>query len=285
MKWIKRIAKIIGLLLLILFIGVSIMFYRLFAPKSNDKILKILQSESSQPFIRNVPYKDRSIRTIHMQNKIDTTLPILVLIHGSPGSALDFKKYLLDEELNKKYNIITYDRLGYGEKNLGKIANSLKEEIEVLDVVIANIKAANIILAGYSYGGTTVLASPKKYKMKLLLAAAVRGDLEPMFWVINLYKWKLTRLLVPKVLQAASEEKLRHRIELIDYENQWGEANNQIISIHGKLDRIVPYENSIFLENKLDPKKFKLIPLEKGRHDLIWANFEEIKNVFLKVAD
>ena len=87
------------------------------------------------------------------------------------------------------------------------------------------------------------------------------------------------------MLQAASEEKLRHRIELIDYENQWGEGNNQIISIHGKLDRIVPYENSIFLENKLDPNNFKLIPLEEGRHNLIWANFEEIKNVFLKVAD
>lgn len=284
-KWIKTLMKIIGLLLLIVFIAISILFYRLFGPKSDNEILDILQTESNHPFIRHVNYKDKSVRTIHMQKKIDATLPTLVLIHGSPGSALDFKTYLLDEELNKKYNIITYDRMGYGDKNLGLIVKSLKEEVEVLDAVTANIKATDVILAGYSYGGTTALASKKKYKMKFLLAAAVRGDLEPMFWLIKLYQWKLTRPLVPKVFQAATEEKLRHRTELINYENQWGTGNTKIISIHGKLDRIVPYQNSIFLENKLDPEIFELIPLEKGRHDLIWSNFDEIKSVFLKVAD
>jgi pimeloyl-ACP methyl ester carboxylesterase len=284
-KWIKKIFKIIGILLLIVFIALSILFYRLFSPKSDKEVLDILQTEFNHPFIRNVYYKDNSVRTIHMQKKIDTKLPTLVLIHGSPGSALDFKKYLLDEELNKKYNIITYDRIGYGTKNRGKIVSSLEEEIEVLDVVLANIKTSDVILTGYSFGGTAALASTKKYKIKILLAASVRGDLQPKFWAMKLYEWKLTRPLVPKVFQAAAEEKLRHRTELINYENQWDISNTKIISIHGKLDRIVPYQNSIFLENKLSPEIFELIPLEKGRHDLIWTNFEVIKDVFLKVAD
>ena len=284
-KWIKKILKIAGLVLLIVFIASTILFYKIFRPKSDKEILETLQTESNHPFIRYVHYKNRPVRTIHMQKEIDTGLPTLVLIHGSPGSALDFKKYLSDEELNKKYNIITYDRIGYGIKNRGKVVGSIKEEVAVLDAVIKNIKTTDIILAGYSYGGTTALASTKKYKKKLLLAAAVRGDLEPMFWAIKLYQWKLTRPLVPKVFQAATEEKLRHITELVNYENQWDISDTKIISIHGKLDRIVPYQNSIFLENKLDPDIFKLIPLEKGRHDLIWANFEEIKKVILKVAD
>jgi len=284
-KWIKKIFKIIGLVLLILLVAIFILFYRMFKPKSDNEVLVILQKESNHPFVRYVRYKDKPVRTIHMQKKIDTTLPTLVLIHGSPGSALDFKAYLLDRDLNKKYNIITYDRIGYGNGNRGKVVKSLEEEVEVLHMVIKNIKTTNIILAGYSYGGTTALASPKKYKKKLLMAAAVRNDLEPMFWAIKLYEWKFTRPVVPKVFQAATEEKLRHTTELINYENQWDINDTKIISIHGKLDRIVPYENSIFLENKLDPAIFKLITLERGRHDLIWTNFKVIKNIFLKVAD
>lgn len=284
-KWIKNIFKITGAIILILFIVFAILFYRIFSPKSDTEILEILQTESNHPFVRYTSYKDQSVRTIYMQKKIDTTLPILVLIHGSPGSALDFKEYLLDEDLNKKYNIISYDRIGYGIDSRGKVVSSLEEEVEVLHAVIGHNKTSNTILVGYSYGGTTALASPKKYKKKLLLAAAVRGDLEPMFWLLKLYQWKYTRPFVPKVFRAASEEKLRHITELVNYENRWDISNTKIISIHGKLDRIVPYQNSIFLENKLDPEFFELITLEEGRHDLIWTNFIEIKNIFLKVVD
>ena len=120
-KWIKNIFKIIGLVLLILFIALAILFYRIFSPKSDNEILEILQTETNHPFVRYVRYKDKSVRTIYMQKKIDTALSTLVLIHGSPGSALDFKKYLLDEDLNQKYNIIAYDRIGYGIRNSVKL--------------------------------------------------------------------------------------------------------------------------------------------------------------------
>ena len=274
-----------GLVFLILFIALVILFYRIFSPKSDGEVLEILQTETNQAFIKYARYKNKPVRMIHMQKEIDTMLPTLLLIHGSPGSALDFKKYLLDKELNKKYNLITYDRIGYGNENRGEVVGSLKKEVEVLDAVLKGIKTTNVILAGYSYGGTTALASTKKYKRKLLLAAAVRGDLEPMFWAIKLYQWKFTRPLVPKVFQAATEEKLRHITELINYENRWDISETRIISIHGKLDRIVPYQNSIFLENKLDPRTFKLITLEEGRHDLIWTDFDLIKNIFLKLDE
>ena len=274
-----------GLVFLILFIALVILFYRIFSPKSDGEVLEILQTETNQAFIKYARYKNKPVRMIHMQKEIDTMLPTLLLIHGSPGSALDFKKYLLDRELNKKYNLITYDRIGYGNENRGEVVGSLKKEVEVLDAVLKGIKTTNVILAGYSYGGTTALASTKKYKRKLLLAAAVRGDLEPMFWAIKLYQWKFTRPLVPKVFQAATEEKLRHITELINYENRWDISETRIISIHGKLDRIVPYQNSIFLENKLDPRTFKLITLEEGRHDLIWTDFDLIKNIFLKLDE
>ena len=257
----------------------------MFGPKSDGDIIATLKTESTNPTIEYVTYEDKQVRTIHMQRKINENLPTLLFVHGSPGSSLDFKSYLIDKALNRKYNIITYDRIGYGENYRGKVLNSLGEEVEVLHAVVGHIKTSDIVLVGYSYGGTTVLASTNKYKKKVLLAPAVRGDLEPMFWAMKLYEWKFTRPFVPKVFQAATKEKLRHMYELIDYENQWGSGNTRIISIHGKKDRIVPYQNSIFLMHKLDPDIYELITLEDGRHDLIWTNFSFIKNILLKHVD
>ena len=283
-KWIRKILKIIGVVAFLVLIALFILGYRMFSPKSDKEILEMLTTEYNHPNIEYVQHKDKSVRVIYLQKSIDTTLSTIVFIHGSPGSSLDFKRYLRDFELNNKYNLIAYDRIGYGENYRGEVVSSLKEEVDVLHNVVQDLDLKNVILAGYSYGGTTALASDKKYKKKILFAAAVKGDLEPMFWAMKLYQWKLSRFLVPKVFQAATIEKLRHLTELIDYENRWNESNTEIISVHGKLDRIVPYQNSIFLENKLDPNKFTLITLENGRHELIWRNFDEIKNVILNVV-
>lgn len=284
-RWFRKVLKIISVLLVLLFLVVIILFYRMFGPKSDEDFLETLKTESTNPVIEYVSYEDKEVRTIHMQRKINNKLPTLLFIHGSPGSSLDFKSYLMDKSLNRKYNIIAYDRIGYGENYRGEVLNSLEEEVELLHAVIGNMKSSDIVLIGYSYGGTTALASEKKYKKKILLAAAVRGDLEPMFWAMKLLDWDFTRQFVPKVFRAAAIEKQRHLTELLEYENQWDISKTKIISIHGKKDMIVPYQNSIFLENKLDPDMFELITLENGRHDLIWTNFSFIKKVILKRVD
>ncbi len=282
-SWKKIAMKILGASVLILLILLTVGIYRFSDRKTDKKIVKIFKKDASTVFIKHLNYKDKDIRVLEMQQKIDTALPILVFVHGSPGSALDFKKYLMDTDLNKNFNIIVYDRIGYGYLNTGEILNSVQEEVDVLHEVLKDYDVNNIVLLGYSYGGTIALAAPENYKNKIILAGAVKGDLEPMFWLLNFYKWKLTRPLVPKVLQAASKEKLEHVTELPGYEDKWGVSEASIIAIHGKKDRIVPYENSLFLKEKIDDKKFTLITIEKGNHALVWTNFTLIKNEILKV--
>ncbi|MCF6224656.1 MAG: alpha/beta hydrolase [Flavobacteriaceae bacterium] len=275
--------KILGASILILLILLTVGVYRFSDRKTDKKIIKIFKKETFTVFVKHMGFKAKDIRVLEMQEKIDTALPILVFVHGSPGSALDFKKYLMDVDLNNNYNIIVYDRIGYGYLNTGEILNSIDDEIDVLHEVLNAYDFNNIVLIGYSYGATIALASPKNFKNKIILAAAVRGDLEPMFWTLNFYKWKLTRPLVPKVLQAASKEKLEHITELPSYEDKWGISESPILAIHGKKDRIVPYENSLFLKEKIDDKKLTLITIEKGNHTLVWTNFALIKNEILKV--
>lgn len=282
-NWKKLAMKILGASVLILLILLTVGVYRFSDRKTDKKIVKIFKKDASNVFIKHLNFKDKDIRVLEMQQIIDTALPILVFVHGSPGSALDFKKYLMDTDLNKNYNIIVYDRIGYGNLNTGEVLNSVQEEVAVLHEVLKDYDVNNIVLLGYSYGGTIALAAPENYKNKIILAGAVRGDLEPMFWVLNLYKWKFTRPLVPKVLRAASQEKLEHVTELSSLEDKWDISTSPILIIHGNKDRIVPYENSLYLKEKIDKKKLTLITIEKGNHSLVWTNFALIKNEILKV--
>ena len=50
-------------------------------------------------------------RHIHYAMTGSDTLPSLVFIHGSPGSWFHYMKFMLDEDLRKKFRIIWFERL------------------------------------------------------------------------------------------------------------------------------------------------------------------------------
>ncbi len=281
-RLIRKTFKIIGWTLLVMITILVYLIYAFTSPSSDAEILEKFEGDSIKPIISYEVYKDKKVRVIAMQKDIDSLLPTLFFLHGSPGSSMDFRRYLVDPDLNSLANIISYDRIGYGPERTGEVLNTLQEEVDLLHQLLDGIDLSKVVLVGYSYGGTVVMASDLNYKKKIALAASVKGDLEPMFWAMNLYRWKLTRPLIPKVFRGASIEKLRHVTELGQYEKRWNVSKSKVLSIHGKEDFIVPFENSIYLQQLLGRTKFSLIPLEEGNHSLIWTNFDLIKIELIK---
>lgn len=281
-KIFKKVLKIFSVIIGVIIIMLIVLFYRFSTPKSDKKIRSEFSKSNSEVFIEQAQFKNFKYRIIKTQKKIDTTLPTIVFIHGSIGSVLDFKRYLVDNELNIKANLIAYDRVGYGVYQTGNVQESISFEAEMLEDLLDKFKIKNVLLVGYSYGGTIALASQKKYIKIILLAPAVYSKVEPMPWGLNLYKWKATRWLVPKIWQAASKEKLSHKADLLNYELHWNKNLNTIISVHGNQDWIVPIENSIFLERNFSSKQFELLTLEGAGHGFVWSHFKEIKNILLQ---
>lgn len=282
MKKFKTILKIITVLIGILFVVVIIMFYRFSSPKSDEKINKIFIKNERTVYITHQQFKNLEYRVLEIQKEVDTLLPTIVFIHGSIGSAIDFKQYLLDVELNKKANLISYDRIGYGTKQTGNVQESIAFERDLLEDLTKDLIKKSVILVGYSYGGPIALASKNEYKKIILLAPAVYSKVEPMPWALHFYNWRLTRWLLPKVWKAASKEKLTHKKDLLNFETIWGENPSKIISIHGNEDWIVPYKNSLYLKEKFSSQQFDLVTLENAGHGLVWSHFNEIKSVLLQ---
>ena len=281
-NWKRIILRMAAILLAIVFIVITIFVYRFTKPKTDASIYKKFEGEIHKLYISRIQYKDYSVRVFSTQKELDSTLPILIFVHGSPGSGMNFQRYLADSELNEGSNIITYDRVGYSVIPNKKVLGDLKSEMEVLHQIIPVENTKNVILFGYSYGGTIVAASPKNYKSKILLAPAVKGELEPMFWMMNLYRWKFTRFIIPNVFQNAAKEKIDHLLELPDFENKWTISPSHITTIHGDSDRIVPYGNSLYLKDIFDNRLFQLITIPNGNHGLLWNRFDLIKGEILK---
>jgi pimeloyl-ACP methyl ester carboxylesterase len=282
---IRRVLRVISLFLLLAALASGIVFHQFTSPKSDDEILQEFKEEGLHPKVRHVRFKGNNVRVLQMKASPDPTLPTIFFIHGSPGSLMDFKRYLKDADLNARANIMAYERVGYGEERRGEVLPSVAAEVELFHHLSGHIPEKDLIPVGYSYGGTIVMASNKAYRKKIALAAAVRGELEPMFWGLNLYKWNWTRPLVPKVFRGAAEEKFRHLYELKEYDQVWARGNAPVVAIHGKKDRIVPYENSVYLEHLFSDTRFRLVSLDESGHALVWTDFDKIKSELIKSLD
>tara|TARA_R110001592_G_scaffold105035_5_gene295434 strand:+ start:213 stop:1070 length:858 start_codon:yes stop_codon:yes gene_type:complete len=282
MKRFKNILKIASAVLVVLVLVLYFLFVNFSSPKSNEEVVEEFSKSFYQPILTTNTYKGFEYRVVSMQKEIDTSKTTLVFVHGAPGSLLDFKKYLSDSLLNTKANMISYDRIGYNYKDKNTVQKSISFEVEVLNDILKNLDKNKTIVVGYSYGGPIALALKEKYKKIILLAPAVYSKVEPIPWMLNFYKWKATRWLVPAIWKSASEEKMNHKSELQKFENNWKINPSKIISIHGNNDGIVFYENSLFLEKEFSAKQFKLITIPNAGHGLVWSHFELIKQEILK---
>lgn len=279
MRLFKKILKIIFGIVLLLFIGLYIAFYQYTKPKSDEVVVEELTTNLVHPVITKENFKGLRYRKVTM--KKDPSLPTIVFIHGTIGSAIDFKSYLTDSLLLSKANMIAYDRIGYNYNDENDVQESIAFEVAMLDDIIGETK--NVILVGYSYGGPIALATKKKVKKIMLLAPAVYSEVEPMPWMINLYKWRLTRWLVPPVWKQASKEKISHIKDLKSFDKTWHQTRNEVVSIHGNADWIVPYENSLYLQEQIPEPQFSLVTIDKVSHELVWSHDTLIKQKLLKL--
>ncbi|WP_408040437.1 alpha/beta fold hydrolase [Tenacibaculum amylolyticum] len=267
-------------LIFLLLIGVYIAFRTFTAPKSDADILKAYTKSVEKPILTKERFEGLDFRKIAIQK--DTTLPTLVFVHGTIGSINDFSKYLSDSVLQSKANMIAYDRIGYNYDDKNSVRESIAFERNMLEYIIKDLDKNKVILVGYSYGGPIALSVKEKVRKIILLAPAVHSSVEPMPWMLNFYKWSLTRWLVPKVWKEASKEKLSHREDLKNFEQTWQETPNKVVDIHGTTDWIVPYENSKMLEEQFPKDQFELVDVPNAGHGLVWSNFGFIKEELLK---
>jgi pimeloyl-ACP methyl ester carboxylesterase len=254
---------------------------------SDRKIYKDFKKLNQKPEIYHDTYKGIPIRYI-ADKKFDKKLPTFIFVHGAPGSSDNYYKHLQDLDLQKRANLVTVDRLGYGYSNFGKAETSITEQAEFVDFIANKYKETKIILMSWSYGGPIIgkmMVNNSKYAHAIMIAPAVSPEDEIHFWLGYLAKWKATKWFVPKAFVVAEDEKLAHENELKLLENDWQKITTPITNFHGTKDRLVPYRNMAYLKSKVSDSILKNITIEKGGHIIHFSHYDIIKKEMIAVLE
>jgi pimeloyl-ACP methyl ester carboxylesterase len=227
--------------------------------------------------------ENKNVRYVHTGND---TLPLVLFIHGAPGSSEEFYDYLKNETLLKKCQMIAVDRVGYGYSDFGKAEISLEKQAFFISPILEKYKNEKIILVGHSYGGPVVarlaMDYPNSIKSIILAAPAIDPDNEKMFWINRPLQWGVFRWMIPRSFKVANDEKMAHSSQLKLMLPKWQEIKIPVTYIHGKSDWIVPFINNEFAKKMLINAKVEFILKEKTGHLFPFTNPEILQDAILK---
>lgn len=282
----KKVAITLGVLFFLLIASLFIFAKMLDMGIDKDKLKKEMAASK-------LPFSTKIYETVYGKVKAievgkDTTLPLMIFVHGSPGSWDAFSKYLLDSSLQVKFRMISVDRLGYGGSNKGIPEGSLFKQAAILEPIVKeNIFHQKVILVGHSYGGPTIarfaMDYPNLVQKLIFIAPSIDPEQEKVLWYQRFAATKLITNILSSDINVCNREILPLKKELTDMLPLWKNITASVMYFHGKKDKLVPYANASFAQKQLAHVPFELIDFPKENHFIPWTQFEVIKKKMLEL--
>lgn len=289
-KLFSRIFRFFLLAVFLLLAG-GILFNSCMPFRDTDlKTERYFEKRGAKVRIHHEDYNGTSIRYFEWApDAASDNKPLLLFVHGAPGSSMDFNRYLADSLLRTRARMINVDRLGYGFSGYGKSAVTLAEQVAQLRFVMARYPGRRAILVGHSFGGPIVakfaMDYPELTHAIVMLAPVNDPDSEPMFWVSNFARWKATRWMLSKAWQVAGDEKFAHIQQLRLIEHDWQKIRVPVVHIHGLKDWMAPPENLAFSRRHIPGQYLKVIELPKASHFIPWTDYELVRGELMKLME
>mgnify|MGYP000589392765 CR=1 FL=1 len=194
----------------------------------------------------------------------------LLLVHGAPGSVLDWSAVAKRERIYEKYRLLIVDRPGYGGTKPRGAEKDLRVHAEkILEVLEEETQKA--VVMGHSYGGPIAVIMGALQPERIAKIVGVSGQYDPdnevTFRISYLLNFQLFRFLLPRMLWVSNVEKLSHPDALREILPLYPKISVPTVLIHGDADTLVPYDNSPFLMELMDTDK-ELVTIADGDHPL-----------------
>ena len=246
---------------------------------TDKKITKYFEGKSTKPTFH---FYEKNNRKIHYASIGNDSLPLVIFVHGSPGSWDAFISFFKDSTLYSRAKIISVDRPGFGKSGLGKVETSLEEQASLLLPLLKLNKSKKLpLLVGHSLGGPVIcrmaMDYPKLAGGLLLIAPSIDPGLEKNEWYRHIGDFFLVRPLLPKEFDVSNREILPLKKELIKMVPLWKNIIIPVTVIQGDKDDLVPPGNAYFAQKMLINSKVKLQILNGVNHFIPWSRPGVIK--------
>lgn len=214
------------------------------------------------------------------------SLPTLVFIHGSPGSWMNYMKFMWDSAMRKKFRIVAIDRPGFGYSDFGKAVH-LQEQADLIMPVLQKLKTDQpMFLVGHSMGGPVLakLAADNSalFKTIVIIAGSIDVNQEktetwrkvmanrPLYWAL------------PGAFGPSNTEILYLKKDLLPLQNEFKNITCHVLFVHGNKDTWVPIGNIAYGEKMMiNAKSIAADTLFGAGHQIPWERTAELKDILL----
>lgn len=206
--------------------------------------------------------------------------PLLVYLHGSPGSWKDALGYLQQPELRASFELVAIDRPGFGYSGRWRRCYTLKQQTAALLPLIRRLKGNRpLYLMGHSYGGPVAAALAAELGTEVQGVAQLAGALDPEQEKPE--RWRKfflgARWLLPGALPQSNGELWWLKKELYDLQPRLAHITCPVLLFHAHDDVLVPYANVAYMQQHI-PHTL-LYAFEDGNHFLHVNQVPEISRL------
>ena len=225
-------------------------------------------------------------RKIHYAQVGQGPGPLVLFVHGSPGSWSAFRGFMADPVLLEMAKIISVDRPGFGYSDFGHPEISLARQAQmIVPILDENQDHRPIILVGHSLGGAVIAKMAMDYPDRIdgliMVAASLDPDLEPREWYRHGLRLPIINLLVPRSFMVSNEEILPLKGELIRMLDDWDKITVPVTVVHGKKDQWVPVGNASFAADKLVNSETRIVIEPNVGHFIPWDRPDLVRNAIV----
>jgi len=229
-------------------------------------------------------------RTIHYTHVGDEDKPLLVLVHGSPGSSSAYLDYLADTSLTRSVQLVAVDRPGFGYSDYGQVERSMEKQSLALKPILEKYGKGKVILIGHSFGGPLIarmaMDYPELIDGLIMIAASIDPDLEPKEWWRKPADWPVVRWILPKSIVACNQEIMPLDKELKKMLPLWKKITAPVVVLQGEKDDLVPMANAHFAKKMLTNSKDVDIQILQGEnHFILWSKIDLVKKAIADLLE
>jgi pimeloyl-ACP methyl ester carboxylesterase len=282
----KKISKRLIIIYLLL-LGLSQIFTGCMSFRLSPKELEeSFRNQKLKPKEHQVQVLGKSINYAEIG---DDKLPIVIFVHGSPGSWSAFEGFMKDDSLLSKVKIVSVDRIGFGYSDFGNAEESLQKQAAYLKPIVEKYKklSGKVVLVGHSLGGPMLarmaIDYPELIDNLIFVAASIDPELEPARWYRYILNSVVIRYMIPRSFRASNHEILYLKEELELMLPYWKNIHQPSIVIQGTKDVLVHPKNAEFASKMLkNSEKVEIWNIEGMNHFVPWSHPHLIKKAILK---
>lgn len=277
------------LIAILIIIGLVYIVFRFFLSMSysEEEIRERFVGMDKEPIYHTYDVRGNDM---HYAEIGESHLPVVLFIHGSPGSWDAFVSYFADSVLLKNCRMISVDRIGYGKSSPGKAESSLNRQVAYLYPIIQQISdSVPLIIVGHSYGGPIAyrmaMMYPNRVSGMLILAGLADPAHEYRPGILGPMRSKPLRWLFPPDLDVSNREIFPLKEELEKMKSEWANIRAETVIVQGKKDMLVAYQHAKFAEEQLVHLSPQMVYLPEANHFLPWTHYDLVKEQIMLLIE